>query len=149
MELSVTVAGEKVSAAEIRFLLDQGSSLVFFRDRWIEVDRNLLKQALRALERGERTVSSPIGFALGIGRIGELEIENVKATIPLADFDSRLGFEPSLEYYCDVEHLEWKLRHMDRILTDDIPELEREGRVKNPTLMDYPRGVWQNMTDPT
>lgn len=78
MELSVTVAGEKVSAAEIRFLLDQGSSLVFFRDRWIEVDRNLLKQALRALERGERTVSSPIGFALGIGRIGELEIENVK-----------------------------------------------------------------------
>jgi hypothetical protein len=78
MELSVTVAGEKVSAAEIRFLLDQGSSLVFFRDRWIEVDRNLLKQALRALERGGRDVSSPLGFALGIGRIGELEIENIK-----------------------------------------------------------------------
>ena len=81
--------------------------------------------------------------------IAALEIENVKATIPLADFDSRLGFEPSLEYYCDVEHLEWKLAHMARILSDDIPELEREGRVKNPTLMDYPRGVWQNMTDPT
>ena len=78
MELSVTLAGEKVGAAEIRFLLDQGSSLVFFRDRWIEVDRNLLKQALRALERGERAVSSPLGFALGIGRVGELEIEKVK-----------------------------------------------------------------------
>jgi hypothetical protein len=78
MELSVTVAGERVGAAEIRFLLDQGSSLVFFRDRWIEVDRNLLKQALRALERGRREVSSPLGFAMGIGRVGELEIENVK-----------------------------------------------------------------------
>ena len=32
---------------------------------------------------------------------------------------------------------------------DDIPELERNGCVKNATLMDYPRGVWQNMTDPT
>ena len=81
--------------------------------------------------------------------IAALEIENVKATIPLADFDSRLGFEPSLEYYCDVEHLEWKLAHMARILSDDIPELERNGCVKNATRMDYPRGVWQHMTDPT
>ena len=78
MELSVTVAGEKVSEAEIRFLLDQGSSLVFFRDRWIEVDRNILKQALRALERGRREVASPLGFAMGIGHVGELEIEKVK-----------------------------------------------------------------------
>ena len=78
MEISVKVAGETVSAAEIRFLLDQGSSLVFFRDRWIEVDRNILKQALRALERGERKLVSPLAFAMGVGRIGELEIENVK-----------------------------------------------------------------------
>ncbi len=81
--------------------------------------------------------------------IAALEIENVKATIPLADFDSRLGFEPSLEYYCDVEHLEWKLKMMDKMLTVDIPELAENGCVKNATLMDYPRTVWQNMTDPT
>ena len=34
-KLRVKVAGEEVSAAEIRFLLDQGSTLVYFRDRWI------------------------------------------------------------------------------------------------------------------
>lgn len=78
LELTVKVAGETVSAAEIRFLLDQGSTIVFFRDRWIEVDRNLLKQALRALERGARNVNSALSFALGVGRIGELEIEKVK-----------------------------------------------------------------------
>lgn len=81
--------------------------------------------------------------------IAALEIENVKATIPLAAFDSRLGFEPSLEYYCDVAHLEWKLGIMNKMLTEDIPELEREGRVRRTTPMDYPRGVWENMTDPT
>ena len=57
------------------------------------------------------------------------EIENVKACIPLVEFDSRLGFEPSVEYYCDRAHLEWKLRHMQKMLDEDIPEVEARGRV--------------------
>ena len=79
LQLTVRVAGEPVTAAEIRFLLDQGSSLVCFRDRWIEVDRDLLKQALRALEKRDRSVASPLSFAFGLGRIGALELEQVKA----------------------------------------------------------------------
>ena len=79
LKLTVKVAGEAVSAEEIRFLLDQGSSLVFFRDRWIEVDRGILKEALRALERGERHNVSPLGFAMGVGRIGRLEIDTLRA----------------------------------------------------------------------
>lgn len=102
----------------------------------------LCKQALMA----EGADFAPILAELR--EIAALEIENVKATIPLAAFDSRLGFEPSLEYYCDVAHLEWKLGMMNKMLTEDIPELEREGRVKHTTPMDYPRGVWENMTDP-
>ena len=79
VKLTVKVAGEPVTAAEIRFLLDQGSSLVYFRDRWIEVDRDLLRQALRALEKKGGKVVSPLSFALGLGRIGPLELEHVKA----------------------------------------------------------------------
>ena len=79
LKLTIRVAGETVSAAEIKFLLDQGSSLVYFRDRWIEVDRNILKQALRALERGVDRNASPVAFALGLGHVGFLELENVKA----------------------------------------------------------------------
>jgi len=78
IELTVRVAGEKVSADEIRFLLDQGSTLVFFRNRWIEVDRGILKEALRALERGIGKGASPVCFALGLGHVGQLEVENVK-----------------------------------------------------------------------
>ena len=77
--LTVKVAGEPVTAAEIRFLLDQGSSLVYFRDHWIEVDRDILRQALRALEKRGKEAVSPLAFALGIGRIGSLEIEEVKS----------------------------------------------------------------------
>ena len=57
------------------------------------------------------------------------EMDNVRAAIPLADFDSRLGFEPSVEYYADRAHLEWKLAHMQKMLDEDIPELEARGRI--------------------
>ena len=78
-KLTVKVAGEPVTAEEIRFLLDQGSSLVYFRDRWIEVDRGILKEALRALEKGAGKSANALTFALGIGHVGSLEIEEVKA----------------------------------------------------------------------
>ena len=76
--LTVRVAGEPVTAAEIRFLLDQGSTLVYFRDRWIEVDRGILREALRALEKGLGKKANPLTFALGIGHVGSLELEEVK-----------------------------------------------------------------------
>ena len=80
--LAVKVDGQVVSAEEIRFLLEQKSSLVFFRDRWIEVDRNILKEALRALERHgapELTVNEAVAFARGIGSFGRMELEEVRA----------------------------------------------------------------------
>ena len=81
-KLVVRVAGEVVSAEEIRFLLEQKSTLVFFRDRWIEVDRNILKEALRALEKSDsKTLSAneAIGFASGIGAVGRLEVAEARA----------------------------------------------------------------------
>lgn len=82
MHLVVRVAGEVVSAEEIRFLLDQGSSLVYFRDHWIEVDRDILRAALRALERVSGRSLPPteaLGFALGLGGAGPLKLDEVRA----------------------------------------------------------------------
>ena len=81
-KISVRVDGEKVTEREIRFLLDQGSSLVFFRDRWIEVDRWVLKDALRALESGKSRkvrINEALSFSLGMGRAGRLRVGHVKA----------------------------------------------------------------------
>ena len=79
VRLKIKVAGEEVSAEEIRFLLEQNSTIVFFRDRWIEVDRGILREALRALEKSEKTKSNPLSFALGIGAVGRMEVEEVLA----------------------------------------------------------------------
>ena len=88
--LVVRVAGEPVTAQEIRFLLDQKSTLVFFRDRWIEVDRNILKAALRALEKGAGKKANAMAFAMGVGRIGDLELEAPADGGPLNAFLSSL-----------------------------------------------------------
>ena len=41
--------------------------------------------------------------------IGAKEIANAEGVIPYVEYDSRLGFEPSMEYMTDRAHIEWKL----------------------------------------
>ena len=78
----VRVAGEKVTRREIEFLLDQGTSTVFFRGRWIEVDRNVLKSALKVLEAdgAKMTEREAVSFAFGFRRARGLASARVKGT---------------------------------------------------------------------
>lgn len=78
VNLTVKLDGRPVSAEEIRFLLEQKSNFVYFRDHWIEIDRVVLREALKALEKVKRTNVNPVAFALGIGAIGRLEIDEAK-----------------------------------------------------------------------
>lgn len=57
--------------------------------------------------------------------IAKAEIENAKATIPLVEFDSRLGFEPSMEYMTDTAHIEWKIKVTQEVLENEVlPKLK-------------------------
>ncbi len=55
--------------------------------------------------------------------LAEDEIANAQVTIPLVEFDSRLGWEPSMEYLGDREHLEWKIGILRKIVDEEIPAL--------------------------
>jgi hypothetical protein len=52
------------------------------------------------------------------------ERENALDTIPLVEFDSRLGYEPSMEYMCDKAHIEWKLGLLNHTIECEIPSLK-------------------------
>ncbi|MFA6929056.1 MAG: hypothetical protein WCT05_01935 [Lentisphaeria bacterium] len=54
-------------------------------------------------------------------RILAKEEKNVRETIPLVEADSRLGWEPTLEYATDRPHLEWKLKQIDRVAKWTLP----------------------------
>ncbi len=53
------------------------------------------------------------------------EKENALQTIPLVQKDSRLGWEPRMEYSTDEAHLRWKIRHSDYVLNFEIPTLRK------------------------
>ena len=58
--------------------------------------------------------------------LAEAEIENARRTIPLVQLDSRLGFEPSMEYIGDEAHILWKIDTTKKALEEEIlPLLDR------------------------
>ena len=55
--------------------------------------------------------------------LGRAELANTREAIPLVMVDSRLGWEPSMEYTTDRAHLEWKLEQLRRVVEEELPEL--------------------------
>ena len=43
----------------------------------------------------------------------KVEKENAIAAIPIVEFDSVIGFEPSMEYVTDRYRIEWKISQVD------------------------------------
>ena len=75
-----------------------------------------LRQELKAVSREE---AAPILEQMAA--LAEAEIANTEAAIPLVEFDSRLGWEPSMEYMADREHLEWKIEQVRHVLEEEMP----------------------------
>ena len=55
----------------------------------------------------------------------EAETENVTGTIPLTEADSRLGWEPSMDYVGGTWHLRWKLYQLDNLKKNTIPAFRK------------------------
>ncbi len=58
------------------------------------------------------------------------EIENAKSAIPLVQMDSRLGYEPSMDYMCSEAHIRWKLKHADYVLKREFCAFEHDLEVE-------------------
>lgn len=52
--------------------------------------------------------------------IAKAEIENARNTIPLVEANSRLGFEKEYGYSCCKMQLEWKIRNLERTITEEL-----------------------------
>jgi hypothetical protein len=73
-----------------------------------------LRQELQTASAQEPVLARMIELA-------HAEIDNTVAAIPLVEDDSRLGWEPSMEYMADRAHLEWKIAQVQRVLQEEIP----------------------------
>ena len=52
--------------------------------------------------------------------LADEEIKNAESAIPLVNADSRLGWEPSMEYMTDEEHIRWKIRQVRFMLDTEL-----------------------------
>ncbi|MDF2670381.1 MAG: hypothetical protein K0R67_2687, partial [Paenibacillus sp.] len=55
-------------------------------------------------------------------QLAEREIANAEAAIPLVEADSRLGWEPSMEYMTDPAHLQWKIHQVRSVLQSEFAQ---------------------------
>lgn len=81
----------------------------------------LVNEDIAGSEKKALSPNEIIGTIDRMRTIAAAEIENARATIPYVEYDSRLGYEPSMEYMCDREHLEWKIAMTKRALTELEP----------------------------
>ena len=60
--------------------------------------------------------------ALKMKEIAENEIQNAMNTIPLVNFDTRLGYEPSMLYMCDEDHIMDKIEATRYAIDEELSE---------------------------
>ena len=61
-------------------------------------------------------------------RMAKEEIKNAERAIACAEYDSRLGWEPSMEYIADAEHLRWKIAQVNYAVEIELEEYLRAAR---------------------
>ena len=57
--------------------------------------------------------------------LAKREIENTKSAIPLVQADSRLGWEPSMEYIADEKRLLWKIRQVEFMMRIELGDYKK------------------------
>ncbi len=106
-QTAVTPEGERLAALG-RFIRNSILTTIHIKQWW------LLNMKLQLSDSEE----SALETLAEIEKIARAEISNAEDTIPSVECDSRLGWEPSMEYVCDRHHLEWKIRQVNSVLTE-------------------------------
>jgi non-specific serine/threonine protein kinase len=75
-QMEVTLDGERLTAAEIRELLEKSDGLALVRGRWVEVDRERLRRMLEHFREVERTAAeNGLGFREAARLLAGADIE--------------------------------------------------------------------------
>ena len=61
--------------------------------------------------------------AVQMREIANAEIRNAEEALPLVAADSRIGWEPTMEYMCDTAHINWKIKQVRRVLDHELSAL--------------------------
>lgn len=81
-----------------------------------------MKSRLNACEKREEFINLIDNMEILL----KSEAENAESAIELVEYDSRLGWEPSMEYMTDREHIEWKIKQVNYVIDTELKNLREE-----------------------
>ncbi|MFA6715432.1 MAG: hypothetical protein WC082_05295 [Victivallales bacterium] len=112
--LELTPVNKKIKAGKMlglgKFILAALVTTLHCKQWWLLNQKLLL----------ESDVETALTIVDEIEALLEKEIINAEKLIPWVEADSRLGWEPSMEYMTDRKHLEWKIRHARQVLEYEL-----------------------------
>ncbi len=97
---------------ELLYLINMGKFMERISVSGIHIQQWYLTITKMQIEPDNEVVKKLLDEA---DRILDAERENVLATIPIIEVDSRLGWDPRMEYVCDRRRLDWKLKLLDYV----------------------------------
>ncbi len=80
------------------------------------------KWHLKRMELDMATANTIMDVIEDMRALAKAEIKNAEAAIECTDYDSRLGWEPSMEYIADSDHLRWKISQVNYAITSELGE---------------------------
>ena len=84
--------------------------------RWYKLNRMLMQEKRPAA--AEKLLDKIVA-------LGKEEIKNAEATVPIVEKDSRLGWEPTMDYMTDAAHLRWKVKQVNSVINVEIPKYRK------------------------
>jgi len=66
------------------------------------------------------------GLVTAMSDLLDRENKNAQKAIPLAEVDSRLGWEPCLEYQADADHIRWKIKQTRYVQQFELKQLRNQ-----------------------
>jgi hypothetical protein len=83
---------------------------------------NIKKWYLKKMELDHSKKDRALELVSEMREIMREEIKNAEAAIECTDYDSRLGWEPSMEYIADSDHLRWKIAQVKYVMENELEE---------------------------
>ena len=107
---------------EMLYLINLGHFMECIVTTGIHAKDWFMTVSLLPLESDKQTVTQLLAEA---DRILNAERENVLRSLPIVKRDSRLGWDPRMEYVCDPARLEWKLKLLDHVQNVELDKIRK------------------------
>ena len=93
--------------------------------RMATLGRFMQRTVITAINVKHGAIAHRAGDRAAVLEWARKEYANAKAALPLVEADSRLGWEPSMEYVGGPEQIRWKLDRMVKTYTDAVTRMSR------------------------